>query len=527
MDNLSQCENGHFYEKSLKRCPHCSNKQLFTQCENGHFYESLYTTCPHCPKNSENRNGEPEISIHKPTREKTTFLKDRYKFNKKTDLIGQGGYGNVYKAFDQILQRNVALKITELSPNSKYSLSREAHILFKIDHPNIIKYFDVFKIEENNGEYEVIIMEYAGKGSLKDLNKNNSKIEFVVLNEILKGILAGINYIHGLSIVHRDIKPANIFLSEDSEGRIIPKIGDFYLSLFYPIKLISSNPSLFPNKKDITFTVAGTPAYMAPEQFEDYGKIGPLSDFWGFGMTLAELLLGRSPINKSGPRVAPSDISKEVKQFDIKHFLVNNKFPKAYVSVLRLCLQQDLGKRVSDVKILIHILDSSIDEGSFSLPNSNFESSTNTKIEKTVPFENTGSINPPPSDKNELDPNKTIIGNFKDFEESLRLEAIQFNTSSKKSINEDNTKNTKAILKEELLNLFRKDRIEECFDSLVKVIKLNNTDLIILENQWHNNQRKFKFGLITYEQENLSSNRIKLALLNFIEDMIDISISAR
>jgi serine/threonine protein kinase len=450
-----------------------------------------------------------------------TTLKNRYKFSKSNNLIGKGGYGSVYEAYDEVLKRKVAIKITELSLNSKYSLSREAKILFQIDHPNVIKYYEVFTIEDNGNQYEVIVMEFASKGNLNDLSKYLPNIEQKELNKILKGILSGINYIHGLSIVHRDIKPANIFLSINSEGKIIPKIGDFFISLFYPIKLLSSTPSLFPNKQDNTQTIAGTPLYMAPEQFEDHKKIGPLSDFWGFGISLVELLKGHSPINPNGVDLLPAEISRHVKQFNVDEYLSKNKLPAPYDKVVRLCLQHDLGKRVSDVEILMHILEENKgNQISFSLSNKSEFSNRNTNIglESKTQIKESSKINKTLSkvEKEYLNFEMTMIGHFEDFEsESSRIKKEVTGENVKDEVIDDSFK----LLKDELLNLFRKDRIEECFDSLVKVFKLNNTDLIMLENQWHNNQRKFRFGLITYEQENLTSNRIKMALINFIEEL--------
>lgn len=450
-----------------------------------------------------------------------TTLKNRYKFNKSTNLIGKGGYGNVYEAYDEVLKRKVAIKITELSPNSKYSLSREAKILFQIDHPNIIKYYEVFTIENDGNQYEVIVMEFADKGNLNDLTKYLPNIEQKELNEILKGILSGINYIHGLSIVHRDIKPANIFLSTNSEGKITPKIGDFFISLFYPIKLLSSTPSLFPNKKDNTQTIAGTPLYMAPEQFEDHKKIGPLSDFWGFGISVVELFRGHSPINPNGVDLQPAEISRQVKQFNVDEYLSKNKLPVPYDKIVRLCLQHDLGKRVSDVEILIHLLEESKENENLLFLSSRSDfSSRNTSVDfkgKTQ-IEESSRINKTflKEKREQLNFEMTMIGHFEDFEsESPKIEE----EVKDENVNDEVADDSFELLKGELLNLFRKDRIEECFDSLVKVFKLNNTDLIILENQWHNNQRKFKFGLITYEQESLTSNRIKMALINFIEEL--------
>lgn len=201
---------------------------------------------------------------------------DNYKI---ISVLGEGGMGIVYKAYDTILDRNIAIKMLRAQIfDKKQSIQRfkiEAKNQAKLSHPNIvmvhgfIEYFDLLGI----------VMEYVDGESLDKilLRKRRFSLEEVIF--ILKQVLQGVGYVHSKGFVHKDIKPSNIILS--NEG--VTKIMDFGIS-----------KSLFETDAMKTVSKFGTAPYMSPEQIE--GKeITHRSDIYSIGCTAYEMITGHPP----------------------------------------------------------------------------------------------------------------------------------------------------------------------------------------------------------------------------------------
>jgi len=205
--------------------------------------------------------------------------------------LGAGGMGTVFEAFEEKMNRKVALKLLSrhLSSSEKAGdrFAREAWIAGKLNHPNLVKVFERGEMEE----VAYFSMELVDGGSLYDVirhlkvwGKDESwNLEFgsrEYVNWAITQIVAaarGLDYAHRKGIVHRDVKPANILVDRDSH---LVKVADFGLAVD-------------PEGPRITTvgTVMGTVAYMAPEQIRgQLDQIGPWTDVYALGVTLFELL---------------------------------------------------------------------------------------------------------------------------------------------------------------------------------------------------------------------------------------------
>ena len=139
-------------------------------------------------------------------------INDRYKIIK---TIGEGGMANVYLANDEILNREVAVKILrgDLAEDDKFvrRFQREAISASSLNHPNIVEVYDV---GEDNGQY-FIVMEYIEGKNLKDLLKKRGKLTTTEVVDIMSQIADGLSVAHDSYIIHRDIKPQNIMILEN------------------------------------------------------------------------------------------------------------------------------------------------------------------------------------------------------------------------------------------------------------------------------------------------------------------------
>lgn len=201
---------------------------------------------------------------------------------KIVEILGKGGMGVVYKAFDLKLERFVALKIlnSDLLSNPHFleRFKREAKHQAKLNHPNIVP---VYGFAEENGILG-IIMEYVPGETVESLIKRLGRLELQYALSIVKQVLAGIGYAHSKGFIHRDIKPSNIILN--NEG--IVKIMDFGIS-----KSVTEGRALTK-----TGTKIGTILYMSPEQVKAKEPTTQ-SDIYSLGITFFEMLVGKAPFD--------------------------------------------------------------------------------------------------------------------------------------------------------------------------------------------------------------------------------------
>jgi serine/threonine protein kinase len=195
--------------------------------------------------------------------------------------IGRGGMSVVYKARQRSLERHVALKILRdeylHDPTVRERFLEEARALAGLDHPNIVKVFQIGECLA--GPY--FVMELIDGLSLAALIKQGSVSTSATLTLMIP-VTEGIHHVHERGIIHRDLKPSNILIRSSHR----PVVMDFGLA-----KVSSKNASLTEPG-----TIVGTPAFMAPEQAGDsWGTPGPRSDVYSLGAILYALLAGRPP----------------------------------------------------------------------------------------------------------------------------------------------------------------------------------------------------------------------------------------
>jgi len=201
---------------------------------------------------------------------------------KVVSILGEGGMGIVYKAFDIKLERFVALKVLNqtgaLNTNFVERFKREAKNQAKLNHPNIVS---VYGFTEQNGILG-IVMEYVEGETLEKMISRKVRLETREALLILQQMLEGVGHAHGKSFIHRDIKPSNIIINKEG----VVKIMDFGIS-----------KALFDKGITKTGTKIGTLLYMSPEQIraEDPTK---QSDIYSIGITLYEMLAGKTPFDK-------------------------------------------------------------------------------------------------------------------------------------------------------------------------------------------------------------------------------------
>ena len=202
-------------------------------------------------------------------------------------LLGQGGMGAVYLAFDPVIEREVALKVLSAEvANSDAALQRflrEARAIGRLNSPHVVAVYDV---DQSNNRY-FIVMELLSGGSVADLAERHGALPWNEACEIAAQAARGLAAAHAAGMIHRDIKPANLMRTADG----LVKVVDFGLS---KATAAADDPR---NAVTMAGQILGTPQYMSPEQFES-AELDARTDIYSLGATLFELLTGRFPYDE-------------------------------------------------------------------------------------------------------------------------------------------------------------------------------------------------------------------------------------
>ncbi len=197
------------------------------------------------------------------------------------DVLGKGGMGEVWRAWDRKLTRWVAIKfLLGQSDESVLRFRREAKMAGRLNHPNVAAVYEVGDAPSRQpGQSTVpfIAMQFVDGAPLGD-----GKRPIREMVEVLVRVAQGVAHAHQVGVVHRDLKPANILVSRDGW----PYVMDFGLA-----RPVEGDSGL-----SVTGAVMGTPAFMPPEQVEGrLGEIGPASDVYSLGATMYAVLCGTQP----------------------------------------------------------------------------------------------------------------------------------------------------------------------------------------------------------------------------------------
>jgi Tol biopolymer transport system component len=258
------------------------------------------------------------------------------------DSIGAGGMGEVYRARDTKLNRDVALKVLPeafvTEPERLARFQREAEVLAALNHPNIAHIYGL----EDSGDTPAIVLELVEGPTLADRIAQGAIPLDEALN-IANQIADALEAAHALGIIHRDLKPANIKIKPDG----VVKVLDFGLAkAFAPVEGADSQLSQSPTltKGTALGVILGTAAYMSPEQAK--GKpVDTRTDVWAFGAVLYEMLAGKRAFQ--GEDV--SDTLVSVFRDDPDWKALPQDLPPRILQAMRVCLQKEAKRRVRDI----------------------------------------------------------------------------------------------------------------------------------------------------------------------------------
>src|SRR5262249_33384543 len=261
-----------------------------------------------------------------------------------TALLGKGRMGEVYRARDMKLARNVALKVLpELfahDPDRITRFQREAQLLASLSHPNIAQ---IHGLEESQGTLCLVLELVEGQTLAERLNRGPLPIDEAL--EIAKQIADGLESAHASGIMHRDLKPANV--KQTPDGKV--KILDFGLAKAFEAEAqspVSSSElaTLLTGDHTQANLILGTAAYMSPEQVR--GKtLDKRSDVWAFGCILYEMLAGKMAFD--GESVA--EMFGAIAKVDPDWNALPEGTPALIRSLLHRCLQNDRGRRLRNM----------------------------------------------------------------------------------------------------------------------------------------------------------------------------------
>jgi Tol biopolymer transport system component len=264
--------------------------------------------------------------------------------------IGAGGMGEVYRAHDSRLQRDVAVKVVPeafaLDPDRLTRFEREAQVLASLNHPNIAQVYGIERV----GDTHALLMELVeGEDLSARIARGPLPVDEAL--HVAAQIVDALEAAHERGIVHRDLKPANIKVRSDG----VVKVLDFGLAKAMDpagtasLGLENSPTFLSPVMTGLGMII-GTAAYMAPEQAK--GKaVDKRADIWAFGVVLFEMLAGQSLFGgETGSEVLAAVIKEEPR------WQLLAAIPSSVERVLRVCLQKDPKLRlrdIGDVRILL------------------------------------------------------------------------------------------------------------------------------------------------------------------------------
>ncbi len=251
---------------------------------------------------------------------KEAAVKDQYDFIRQ---IGEGGMGKVYEAYDKVLKRKVAIKRVrpELvrSGYVREQFLSEARMVALLRHPYIVEIYTV--IETESSLY--LVFEYVDGQTLETRLDIDGRLPFSQVKQIFKCVCEGLQYAHNQDIIHCDLKPGNIMILEGNEAKVM----DFGVA-----KKIDNQTG--------ARTVAGTPAYMAPEQ--QRGFMRKQSDVYSLALCVYEALVGQVPWTVKGFDIAKKKIVPASK--------LAPHVPSAVDAVLEDALKEEPTERIQSVE---------------------------------------------------------------------------------------------------------------------------------------------------------------------------------
>jgi serine/threonine-protein kinase len=265
-----------------------------------------------------------------------TLLGGRYRLDAQ---IGRGGMSTVYRAFDSVLERAVAIKLMhrEIASDSDQleRFRREARSVARLNHPHIVTVIDAGEeAAEDGGSTPYIVLEFVEGETLKDLIRREGALDIPQAIAYAIEIARALGAAHERMIVHRDVKPQNVLIGEEGGA----KITDFGIA-----RTLTEEGLTVPGR------VLGTTDYVSPEQALGQPVTGQ-SDLYSLGVVLYEMLTGRVPFSGETPvAVAMSHVREQVP--DVQ--LLRGEVSAATASVVDRAVAKDLDWRYPDADSMV------------------------------------------------------------------------------------------------------------------------------------------------------------------------------
>ena len=268
-----------------------------------------------------------------------------------TASIGAGGMGEVYRARDATLQRDIAIKVLPASmasdPERLARFKREAQVLASLNHPNIAQVhgFEGAPLPDGSTAHFLAMEMVEGEDLAERLRRGAIPVDEAIA--LARQIAEGLEDAHEHGIVHRDLKPANVKVTPDGKVKVL----DFGLAKAFAgdpstpdaSSQLSHSPTMSRHMTEAGM-ILGTAAYMSPEQAR--GKaVDKRGDIWSFGVVLFEMLVGSRLF--TGETI--SDTLAAVLKTDPEWSALPRDTPPSIVALLRRCLERDPRKRLRDI----------------------------------------------------------------------------------------------------------------------------------------------------------------------------------
>ncbi len=253
--------------------------------------------------------------------------------------LGVGGMSTVYLAFDERLERNVAIKLLaeHLADDATFvsRFRREALSAARLVHPNIVQVFD-FGFDERQHQH-FIVMEHVAGQSCAELLRDRGHLDVPHAVDYLSQSCKGLEYAHRNGVIHRDVKPGNLLVSDTG----VVKLADFGIARATDQSSITQVGS-----------VLGTAAYLAPEQARGE-EAGPRSDIYSLGVVAYQLLSGRLPYEAA----SLSELTlKQQREAPERLDVANREVPRELAQAVAMALSIDAAARPPDAIVFAEAL---------------------------------------------------------------------------------------------------------------------------------------------------------------------------
>ncbi|HLZ63671.1 MAG TPA: WD40 repeat domain-containing serine/threonine protein kinase, partial [Ktedonosporobacter sp.] len=329
--------------------------------------------------------------------------------------IEQGGMASVFLARDIHIQREVAIKVFQPQQDQErtsaflHRFTREAQIVGRLDHPNILQVYDYG--EQDGLAY--LVMPYLANGSLKRLLAERGRVPVPGALQIISQLLEALQYAHEQGLIHRDIKPGNILF----KNNYTPVLADFGL-----VKEIATGEAFIDGDdgpiagRQPTLSsslIMGTPYYIAPEQIR--GRVQPASDIYSTGVVLYEMLTGQHPLIRERTTETMQILLKQLNEPPLPIRTLNPAIPPHLSDAIMRTLEKDPALRYQSPLDLLQAL--RVTEASGDLAPSPIPA--HQRVYETLPFDDGIITTPPEEMTNEIamsDENRTVA-----ISEELRI----------------------------------------------------------------------------------------------------------